>query len=77
MLRNPPMIMLFWSTDTSFTLEIRICLGRMPSSEAAIKMLPMAEWPFVSSVLVEIDVEGFRVLKFIETCASNLRWIDC
>ncbi|MGP1927053.1 MAG: hypothetical protein ACTS80_00380 [Candidatus Hodgkinia cicadicola] len=28
---------------------------------SAIKMFPMAECPFVSSVLVEIDVEGFRV----------------
>ncbi|MGP1926302.1 MAG: hypothetical protein ACTS80_01805 [Candidatus Hodgkinia cicadicola] len=53
--------------DASFTSEDTYLFAQNAAfGSGAIKMLPLAFCPFVSSVVVEIDVEGFRLLKFIE-----------
>ncbi len=53
--------------DASFTLDDTYLFGKNAAfGSGAIKMLPVAFCPFVSSVVVEIDVDGFRLLKFIE-----------
>ncbi|MGP1918171.1 MAG: hypothetical protein ACTS4U_00460 [Candidatus Hodgkinia cicadicola] len=54
--------------EASFTLNDTYLFEKNATfGSGAIKMLPVAFCPFMSSVIVEIDVDGFRLLKFIET----------
>ncbi|MFP3037667.1 MAG: hypothetical protein ACKER6_01125 [Candidatus Hodgkinia cicadicola] len=53
--------------DASFTLEDTYLFGQNPiEGTKAIKVLPAVICPSTAAMLVEIDVEGFRLLKFIE-----------
>ncbi|MGP1916792.1 MAG: hypothetical protein ACTS6G_05385 [Candidatus Hodgkinia cicadicola] len=53
--------------EASFTSEDTYLFAKNATfGSGAIKMFPLAFCPFTASAVVEIDVEGFRLLKFIE-----------
>ncbi|MGP1916708.1 MAG: hypothetical protein ACTS6G_04895 [Candidatus Hodgkinia cicadicola] len=53
--------------EASFTTEDTYLFAKNAANgSGAIKMLPLAFCPFTACAVVEIDVEGFRLLKFIE-----------
>ncbi|MFP3037672.1 MAG: hypothetical protein ACKER6_01165, partial [Candidatus Hodgkinia cicadicola] len=53
--------------DASFTIEDTYLLQRpRPDCVEAIKVLPVAFCPAVGAMLVEIDVEGLRILRFVD-----------
>ncbi|MGP1911293.1 MAG: hypothetical protein ACTS4T_00515 [Candidatus Hodgkinia cicadicola] len=54
-------------TEASFTSDDTYLFEKNATfGSGAIKILPVAFCPFVTSVVVEIDVDGFRLLKWIE-----------